>query len=53
MPPALNVNGNEENEAEIAEFLQAVNKKDFERVICKIVHNKYSYIILLCMCPKY
>ena len=35
MPPALNVNGNEENEAEIAEFLQAVNKKDFERVICK------------------
>ena len=31
-PPALNVDGNEESEAGIAEFLQAV-KKDFKRVI--------------------
>ena len=32
MPPALNVNGNEESKAEIAEFVKAVNK-DFERMI--------------------
>ena len=29
MPPALNVNGNEESEADIAELLKAVNK-DFD-----------------------
>ena len=33
--PCSNLNVNEEYEGEIAEFLQAVNKKDFERVICK------------------